>query len=296
MPNISVIVATRNRRRSLSEFFDALRQLPRDPSWELVIADNGSTDGTAELLAAVVRSLPLTAVAEPRPGKSHALNRALHHARGDLLLFTDDDVIPDRAWLSAMHRAAREYPDANVFGGRIVIDRQLLPEWVRAAQSVSTMLTSEQDLGGEPQWYPENLYPVGPNLAVRRRLLQGAKHLWPVDLGPGTKIPLGDERRFLMQFSPPHARDRLYVPESVVRHTIAGRRLDFRSAVLRCFLGGYAAGSFRSHDGRVVGTGSVAHHAWRRLRACGSAAEVVCNCARAFGVMLAGSRPARPKR
>jgi glycosyltransferase involved in cell wall biosynthesis len=296
MPNISVIVATRNRRRSLAEFFDALCQLPRDPSWELVVADNGSTDGTAEFLATMVDSLPVIAVTEPRPGKSRALNLALSHARGDLLVFTDDDVIPDRRWLSAMHRAAGEYPTANVFGGRILVDRQFLPEWLRTARSVRTMLTSEQDLGTEVQWYSDNQYPAGPNLAVRRRLLQGAKHLWPVDLGPGTKIPLGDERGFLTQLSPPQAGDRLYVPESVVRHAIAGRRLDFGSAVVRCFLGGYAAGRFGSYDARGLGTGSVTGRAWRRLRNCGSSAELVCNCARAFGLMLAGCRPAAPKR
>ena len=74
-PIISVIVATRNRRESLQRFIDGLRGLPDRPAWELIVVDNGSTDGTNALLATSARNLPAIIVNEKQPGKSRALKR-----------------------------------------------------------------------------------------------------------------------------------------------------------------------------------------------------------------------------
>ena len=105
-PTISVIVATRNRRAALEQFLNHIRRLPSTPGWELIIVDNGSSDDTSTLLASAGDALPLLAIEEPRQGKSRALNKALSYARGDLILFADDDIVPDQWWLSALSAAA----------------------------------------------------------------------------------------------------------------------------------------------------------------------------------------------
>jgi glycosyltransferase involved in cell wall biosynthesis len=285
---ISVIVATRNRCTSLAQLIEVLRQFPEHPTWELIVADNGSHDETHSLLAAAAATLPVVTIEEERSGKSRALNRAMKHARGDLLVFADDDIIPDRRWLTALHQASIEYPRANVFGSRILVDYQGIPKWVAASHSLKTMLTSEQELGDDICWFADGQYPVGPSIGVRRRVLESSRCEWPIKLGPGTKIPLGDERAFLMQLSPPEARDRLYVPSSIVRHNIAGRELNFMNAMTRCFLGGYAAGLIESRHGQSAAQRVALHTtAWHRIRRFSSAAELFCASARAFG-MLAG--------
>jgi glucosyl-dolichyl phosphate glucuronosyltransferase len=287
-PIISVIVATRNRRQSLSQFLDALRLLPEQPAWELIVADNGSADGTETLLSTAAENLPIIVVNEDLRGKSRALNRALKHARGDILLFTDDDVVPDPNWLTALHQASMEYPDANVFGGRILVNYERIPQWIVNSYNLRTILTSEQDLGGDIHWFADEQYPTGPNLAVRRRLIEQSSFLWPVNLGPGTKIPVGDERVFLMNVSHPESRDRLYVPDSVVRHHIKGRQLGFVSALMRCFLGGYAAGlvnRIRVRSNSKKNTGGTFRVSWQRFRGASSSGELICMIARAVGVM-----------
>jgi len=286
MPTISVIVATRNRRAALEQLLASARGFAAEPRWELLVVDNGSSDGTDALLASAAGSLPLVAIEEKRLGKSRALNKALGQARGEILLFTDDDIIPDRQWLTALYRAAREFPHTNVFGGRILIDYLSVPKWIVDSYNLKTILTSEQDLGDDIQWFAEDQYPVGPNLAVRRRALGSGRCKWPVNLGPGTKIPLGDERAFLIQVSPPEARDRLYVPASMVRHNVGGRELKIANAATRCFLGGYAAGLIDKQHGH----GAARPHskapalAWQRYRQSASMSELFCNCARALGV------------
>jgi glycosyltransferase involved in cell wall biosynthesis len=291
-PIISVIVATRNRRQSLGRFLDGLRSLPEQPAWELIVVDNGSADGTASLLSTAAEDLPIVVVNENLPGKSRALNRALKHARGDILLFTDDDVVPDPNWLTALHQASIEHPGANVFGGRILVNHERIPQWIVSSYNLRTILTSEQDLGRDIRWFANDHYPIGPNLAVRRRSIEQGSFVWPVNLGPGTKIPLGDERAFLVQISSPESRDRLYVPDSVVRHNIRGRQLGIISAVRRCFLGGYAAGLMgRMPVHSNTNDDSPFRLAWQRFCGASSSRELICVVARAIGVMTGTVSP-----
>ena len=292
-PTISVIVATRNRRAALEQFLTHVRQLPTVPAWELIVIDNGSSDDTSSLLTSAADDLPLVAIEEPRQGKSRALNKALRYARGELLLFADDDIVPDRLWLSAISEAAVKYPDANVFGGRILIDSDSIPRWIVDSYNLRTILTTEQDLGDVVQWFPPGQYPVGPNIAIRRTLLDRSRYQWPVNLGPGTWVPLGDERAFIMQLSSPQTRDRIYVPGSVVHHRVAGRELSVGSAAGRCFLGGYAAGLIKDQQGGAVISRDpgITKLAWQRYRRSASTAELLCNCTRAMGVALGTVSP-----
>ncbi len=292
-PIISVIVATRNRQAALAQFLDGARRLPAAPGWELIVVDNGSCDGTRGLLASAGDNLPLVTIEESRRGKSRALNKALRQARGELLLFADDDIDPDPLWLPALARAALDYPDAIVFGGRILVDQQAVPRWILDSYNLKTILTTEQDLGDDTQWFGAGQYPVGPNIAVRRRAVESSECEWPVNLGPGTSIPLGDERAFLMQLSSPQTRDRLYVADSIVRHMVAGREFRIASAAARCFLGGYAAGLIdKQHGGKVTLRDlPVAALTWRRFCQSASAAELFCNCARAIGVAAGSVSP-----
>ena len=292
-PIISVIVATRNRREALQQFIDAMGMLPDRPAWELIVVDNGSTDGTNALLATTVRSLPAIIVNEKQRGKSRALNKALKHARGEILLFTDDDVVPDPAWLMGLYKASLDYPNANVFGGRILVNYERIPKWIMKSSNLRTMLVSEQDFGDAICWFAVDQYPIGPNLAVRRQLLDRGSFGWPVNLGPGTKIPLGDERAFLMQHSHPDSRDRLYVPGSVVCHSVRGRELSIGNALSRCFLGGYAAGLVKRMGDRVGVTAdeNALSVVRQRLFGLSSSREFICILARALGVMAGSASP-----
>lgn len=293
MPIISVIVATRNRRESLRQFIDALRRLSGQPAWELIVVDNGSSDGTDALLATATAALPAIIVNEKQQGKGRALNTALKHAQGEILLFTDDDVVPDPDWLSALYRASLDYPDANIFGGRILVDDNRLPMWIMNSSNLRTILVSEQEFGDDVCWFARDQYPMGPNLAVRRRAICHESFAWPVNLGPGTTIPLGDERAFLMQLSSSDACDRLYVPGSVVRHHIRGRQLSVGKALARCFLGGYAAGILGRINGDSHRNGQKT--AWRaarqRVRELSSVQELICVLARALGVVAGSVTP-----
>jgi len=98
---ISVVVCTRDRPDQLADCLHALLALDY-PDYEVVVVDNASrSDDTARLVA----DLPVRYVREERPGLDWARNRGIAEARHDIVAFTDDDVRPDRHWLSAIARA-----------------------------------------------------------------------------------------------------------------------------------------------------------------------------------------------
>src|SRR5262245_59034882 len=118
---ISVVICTWNRAALLDQplaHFANLR-IPAGTDWELILVNNRCTDATDEVLARHDDRLPLVRLYEDRPGKSFAANRAVDHGSGELLLWTDDDVLVDPGWLEAYVRAAEQYPHATFFGGTV---------------------------------------------------------------------------------------------------------------------------------------------------------------------------------
>jgi GT2 family glycosyltransferase len=100
VPFVSVIVATRDRPEALAACLQSLLAL-RYPHYEIIVVDNASrTPATAELVHQLAQKAPhLRYVREARPGLAWAHNQGMLAARGEILAFTDDDVVVDAYWL-----------------------------------------------------------------------------------------------------------------------------------------------------------------------------------------------------
>lgn len=124
-PFVSVIIPTFNRSGLLRMTVDSLlaQSYPSD-RLEIIVVDNGSTDDTAQVISGIAeRETNVRALAETRRGAHFARNTGALAARGDILYFTDDDMIADVALLGAIVSAFAM--DANVGSatGRV------LPRW-----------------------------------------------------------------------------------------------------------------------------------------------------------------------
>jgi glycosyltransferase involved in cell wall biosynthesis len=118
---VTIAICSFNRAESLSRTLDSLvpMRVPSDISWELLIINNNSTDHTDNVISEYIGRLPVRREFEIRAGKSNALNRAVDIAKGDYIIWMDDDVLVDAGLLTAYVEAFRRWPDAAVFGGRI---------------------------------------------------------------------------------------------------------------------------------------------------------------------------------
>ncbi|MAS09667.1 glycosyltransferase family 2 protein [Salinisphaera sp.] len=166
---ISVVMTTFNRSDLLAQTLDSLAAAaPNQLSWQLIVVDNASTDRTADVLASYAESLPIVSLYEPVAGYARAKNRGLEQATGEIIVFTDDDVIVASNWLSALFDASQRWPDVNIFGGRIqpVLPDQL-PPWLRS-ETMQTRMTRRFGY-----FYPRSdegfvdQSPIGCNLALR---------------------------------------------------------------------------------------------------------------------------------
>ncbi|HEV8468124.1 MAG TPA: glycosyltransferase [Candidatus Limnocylindria bacterium] len=128
---MSVIVPSHNRRARLERLLIELERHHREAgNLEVIVAVDGSNDGTVEMLSARRAPYPLRVIAQPRRGPAAARNAAIAAARGDLLLFLDDDVRPQEGLFErhlAFHRANAR---AAAIGRMAAPREHPLPPWL----------------------------------------------------------------------------------------------------------------------------------------------------------------------
>ncbi|MGB7756988.1 MAG: glycosyltransferase family 2 protein [Salinisphaera sp.] len=217
--DISVVFATRDRADQLARTLAAYKDLDlRGLGWELIVIDNNSSDDTSAVIDAAAEHLPLTHLFVAAGGQNRARNVALDQLRGELVIFTDDDVIPDPACLQAYAAAAARWPDDVVFGARIEPRfPENTPEWMRSEHFDFGTTAFARYHPADAEGHVRR-HPYGPSFAVRRRALAGRR--FPEHLGPQRgAYAMGGEGYFLREF----ARDGhgyVYVPDARVEHLV----------------------------------------------------------------------------
>jgi len=122
--NFSIVICTRNRSQKLKLLLQSIRQLEIESSstFEVVIVDNASDDDTRLVAEGEAgQGLALVVVSEPVLGVSRARNRGIASAKGDVVIFIDDDVELPTDFLTQYAQAWQRWPDAAAIGGRVIL-------------------------------------------------------------------------------------------------------------------------------------------------------------------------------
>ncbi len=193
-PAVSVVVATRDRSRRLAALLGSLREQTIDPAaFEVIVVDDGSADGSAELLRSEAEASPfeLTVIARnDSAGPARARNEGWRRARAPLIAFTDDDCEAAPDWLERCLEAAARKPGAIVQGRTRPNPREL---------NEAGPFSVTRDVDGSGPWWFETC-----NIAYPRALLEqldGFDETFPEPLGEDTDLgwralALGVEREF----------------------------------------------------------------------------------------------------
>ncbi len=222
---ISVAVCTWNRCSLLGRALEQMTKLdvPAGVEWELLVVNNNSTDATDQVIASYGDRLPLRRLYEPQQGLSHARNLAVREAHGDYIIWTDDDVLVERAWLAEYRAAFARWPEAAVFGGPVELWLAgAPPQWLERTLPRVKYAFAVQDFGPEPTPLKLGVVPTGANFAVRTD--EQRRFLYDTELGlrPGGTIR-GEEVAVIEALLQDGATG-WWVPAARVRHYIPPER------------------------------------------------------------------------
>lgn len=256
--DISVIISTYNRCGSLARAISSiLAQEPATPAFELVIVDNNSTDETKQTVESFLAQDPrVRYVFEKRQGLSYGRNAGLAAAKGQFIIYTDDDVVVAANWVRKFHEAFLRYPEAAFLGGKI------LPIWEREPAPWLDELAEPlalQDMGHKPVKvtldYQRCL--IGACLGIRRETFDRAGLFDPATQRVGDAVGSTEDYEWELSVWKQGGYG-LYVPDIVCSAEISAERM-VKSYHRRWHLGHgkfnalarrpqYEGGSFRLFD------------------------------------------------
>src|ERR1700730_5035232 len=162
----SIIVPTYNRRSRLQRLLmlpDEVHASGRD--FEVLVADDGSSDGTGEMLGTLRVTYPLRLLPGEHGGPCAARNRAIQAARGEILLFLDDDVWPADGLIECHLDLHRRDAWAAAIGPMVPPRNLRLAPWLRWE---AAMLQRQYELFASEYAAPTQLHFYTGNASVRR--------------------------------------------------------------------------------------------------------------------------------
>lgn len=221
---VTVLIATRNRSEGLRRTLESLftESNLRLDGWEVVVVfDAVVDDGTREVCQIFRSKYPdrLRYFAQPKEGKSNALNLGIAAARGEVLALTDDDVICAPDYISGVQNVFAHYP-VDAAQGRIFLDCEGgLPAWV--SEELRCFMSS-CDLGEQIlSPFKRNLF--GTNMAVRTEAARAVGGFSP-ELGAGATVGFAEDTEFSMKLHWAGYRI-IYAPQIVVHHQLPAQRM-----------------------------------------------------------------------
>lgn len=174
--SVSVVICTRNRPEQLARCLRSLQHLSQYPQ-EILVVDNAPNSDTTRQLVGQMPGIGY--VLEPRPGLSVARNTGIRHSTGNIIAFTDDDVIVHPDWIIRLQQSFRD-PNLIAVTGLVLpaeleTEAQLIFQtgsgdfgWGYRALTFDTQFFEEMKHRGVPVWR----IGAGANMAFRRQAFE----------------------------------------------------------------------------------------------------------------------------
>jgi glucosyl-dolichyl phosphate glucuronosyltransferase len=234
---ITVALCTWNRSRVLQGTLEAISRLavPGDIEWEVLVVNNNSTDDTADVVSAFGGILPLRCHVESRQGIAFARNAVLRHARGDFVVWLDDDCRPARNHILRYVECARRWPQAALFSGGIEPEFESAPPaWIADNLDVLSSVYGQLVRKGPSRQLSNVEGVLSGNMATRTAAL--SKYAFDTTLGRVGSSRCGGEETDMFMRLMDDGHKAIWVAGAEVRHFIprSAMTLDY---ITRTFIG-----------------------------------------------------------
>lgn len=248
--NVEIAICTWNRVALLGKTLERLAQVCQAwetiAKWKVILVDNHSTDGTKSLAERYARQMEIKYVFEPQQGHVFARNKAIEVAEGDLMLWTDDDVLLDDNWLPAYVNAALEQAGESFWGGKISpVFPDGCPRWIQDNWSKVKGCFADRDLGDAVVGFDLKTLPYGANFAIRTKLQK--KFLFNQAWGRSGTAVVGEDELDLFRRLLASGYSGCWVPGARVQHLIDSQRTTPE------FVGRYFVGQGKTLAARNLG-------------------------------------------
>jgi glycosyltransferase involved in cell wall biosynthesis len=195
-------------------------------AWECIVVDNNSKDNTAQPVEEFIKGHPALNFRycfEAEQGLSHARNRGIREAKGDIIAFIDDDerIVPD--FIKAYIQLFDSHADAMAAGGKIIAEYPTgRPAWM--SHYTERPIANPMDFGDYICSFPKGCIPGGGNMAMRRELFSTIG-LFNTSLGRTGKRLIGGEESDLFERIASIGMKCYYAPRAVMYHIIPQEKL-----------------------------------------------------------------------
>lgn len=242
---ISVVIPTSGRSAFLEDALESItKQSLNNDLFEVIVVENGSKDMTEDVVKNFQTKIPhLSYLYEKRPGLHHGRHAGYRAAKGDILVYADDDIIAFPTWLEGVYESFQD-KDVVLVGGKDLpkyegsVPFWVLEKWYQMYNKGHRMTDlSLIDLGNEIQEIPA-FDVFGCNYAIRKTILDETRGFHP-DGMPFSQIQYrGDGEWYVNTFISDKGYKVLYNPKASVYHRVPASRLTLDYFKKRAFCEG----------------------------------------------------------
>lgn len=225
---ITAIICTYNRAKYIGPLLESLaaNDLPKI-EYEILLVDNNCTDNTREICDAFAAAHPdvqFHYTVEPEQGLSAARNRGIKEAKGEIIVYIDDDALVDTHYLRDYAEWFASHPETMACGGPIIpLYETAEPDWM--TPYTKSLLTAWMDYGNKPRKYPKGRFPGGGNAAYRKSVF-GKVGLFNTELGRKGNNLMGAEEKDIFDKMQTLGMQIMYIPSPVLHHIIPQTKLE----------------------------------------------------------------------
>lgn len=226
---LTAIICTYNRAKYIGPLLESIAANDLAKSeYEIVLVDNNCTDNTREIceaFAAAHKDVNFRYCVEPEQGLSAARNKGIKEAKGDLIVYIDDDALIDTWYLRTITEYLCAHEEIDAVGGPIIplYEDTQEPKWM--TRYTKELLCGYLYFGDEIRPFPGERYPGGGNAAYRAEVFKKVG-LFNTALGRKGNGLMGSEEKDIFDKMKAQGMRFMYLPKMILHHIIPQKKLE----------------------------------------------------------------------